>query len=58
MKAKTVFYQKLVNIGHFQHEKFGVEIELEDGENAQVAMDKAKEFINKQINPEEDLTPF
>lgn len=49
MKAKKIIYEKLVNTGNFSHEKFGIEIELDDEDQAQDALNKAKAFIDKQI---------
>ncbi|MEJ2043671.1 MAG: hypothetical protein P8X74_03760 [Reinekea sp.] len=49
MKAKTVIYERLFNTGNFSHEKFSIEIELEDGEKAQDAIDKARELVKRQF---------
>lgn len=50
MKAKEIIYERLVNTGNFSHEKYGIVVELENGETAQVAMDKAREFVDRQIS--------
>ena len=51
MRAKTVFYEKLVNTGNFSHEKYGIEISLDDSDKASDAFKEAKKIIARQINP-------
>lgn len=50
MKAKIVKYERLVNTGNFTHEKYGIEIEIEDGDSAESAIIAAKKFIERQLN--------
>ncbi|MFA5300885.1 MAG: hypothetical protein WC389_22060 [Lutibacter sp.] len=50
MKAKKIYYKKLINLGNFSNEEIGIEIEIEKGETAQDALNKAKEFVEKN-NP-------
>lgn len=52
MKVKSVSFQKLFPTGQFSHEKLGVEIELEENENPDEAMQKARRFVdfNHQVN--------
>ncbi len=44
MKAKSIIYERLYNLGNFSHEKIGIEIELTGDENPSDAIDKAKGF--------------
>lgn len=50
MKAKKIVYERLFNTGNFSHEKFSIEIELEEKEKAQDAIDKARELIRRQYD--------
>lgn len=50
MKAKTVIYQRLYNLGNFAHEKIGIELEVEDGETAKEALIRAKDFCHLNTN--------
>lgn len=53
MKAKKIIYEKLFNLGNYQHEKIGIEIEIEEGEKAKDVLEKAKQFVN-QLDPENE----
>lgn len=44
MKALTVKYERLYNLGDFSHQKIGIELQVEDGEKAQEVLEKAKLF--------------
>ena len=46
MKAKKIIYEKLVNLGNYQHEKIGIEIEIEAGETASEVLAKARLFVD------------
>ena len=46
MKATKIYYKKLFNLGNFQNEEIGVEIEVENGERAVDVLRKAKQFVN------------
>jgi len=50
MKVISIRYDRLVNTGNYNHEKYGIEIQLDDGDKAQDAIDSAKRLINKQID--------
>lgn len=50
MKAKTITYEKLVNKGNYEHEKFGITLELEKGDKAVEVMQKAIDFIHNEIS--------
>ena len=49
MKAKTVKYERLVNTGNFTHEKYGIELYVEEGESASDVMEEAIKFVKRQI---------
>lgn len=44
MKPKSVRYERLYNLGNFDHEKIAIEIEIEDGETASEVFRQAKNF--------------
>jgi len=50
MKAKKIIYERLFNLGNYQHEKIGIEIEIEEGEKAKDVLERAKQFVNG-LNP-------
>jgi len=55
MKIKSVNYQKMFPIGPYLNEKIGIEIELDDTETAESALDLAKmiaEDWHKENNPQ------
>lgn len=45
MKATKVNYEKTFNLGNYQNEVIGIEIEIEQGETAQQAIEMAKKFV-------------
>lgn len=45
MKAKKIYYEKCFNLGNYQNEKIGIEIELEEGEKVQDVLKAAKTFV-------------
>jgi SLT domain-containing protein len=46
MKATKITYKKLFNLGNYQHEEIGIELEIEKGETAAQVLAKAKQFVN------------
>lgn len=46
MKATKIFYKRLFNLGNYQNEEIGIEVEIEDGEKAIDVFQKAKQFIS------------
>ncbi len=52
MKVKTVSYSKVFSLGNYENEKLGVEFELAEGDDVQMAMQKAREFVefNHKLN--------
>ena len=47
MKCTRIYYEKCFNLGNYQNEKIGVEVELAENETAQQALDTAKRFVEK-----------
>ena len=45
MKATKVNYEKTFNLGNYQNEVIGIEIEIEENETAQQAFEMAKRFV-------------
>ena len=50
MKAKRVYYEKCFSLGNFENQKVGIEIEIEKGEFAKMAIDKAMVYVER-YNP-------
>lgn len=53
MKTKSVRYERLVKHSSepFENERYGVEIELQDGDDPQEAMAAARAFVTRQFTP-------
>lgn len=47
MQITTVSYQKTFNIGSYQSEKIGVELSVEAGEDATIALDTARNLVHE-----------
>jgi len=68
MKITTVNYQKTFNLGNYCSEKIGMDIQLDEGDTPELALDIAKTIVHgwhKQNNPglyvevnPEEVTPF
>jgi hypothetical protein len=54
MKAKKIYYKRLFNLGNFQNEEIGIELEVEEGEKANDVLEKAKQFVNNLDPKNED----
>jgi hypothetical protein len=52
MKVTSVNYSKVFSLGNYENEKIGVEIELQEGDNVQIAMQQAKQYVefNHKVN--------
>lgn len=48
MKAKKIYYQKCFNLGNYQNEVVGIELEIEEGEKAVDVLEKAKIFVESR----------
>ncbi len=51
MKATSVKYQKCFNLGNFENEVIGVEIEIEPGEKAEDCLNAARKFVSAKGDP-------
>jgi hypothetical protein len=51
MTVKTVSYSRLFNLGNYEHEKIGVEMEVAEGESIQGVVDQARNYINLIAEP-------
>lgn len=45
MRATKIYYKRLFNLGNYQNEEIGIEIEIQEGEKAIEVLQKAKLFI-------------
>ncbi len=50
MKATKIYYKKLINLGNYENEEIGIEIELEDNVTAKMALDSARIFVENNSN--------
>jgi len=48
MKTKSISYHKVFNLGDYSNEKIGVDLEIEEGDNVQDAVNKARDFVENQ----------
>ena len=46
MKATKIYYKRLFNLGNYQNEEIGIEIEVQEGEKAIDVLQKAKQFVS------------
>ncbi|HRP33529.1 MAG TPA: hypothetical protein PKV73_16650 [Agriterribacter sp.] len=69
MKPDRIIYNKLFPLGQFTNEKIGVEIQLDDGDSPEKALELAKTMVEKfhrennaglylEVNPEYTTTPL
>lgn len=49
MKAKKVVYERLVNRGNYENERFCVEVEVDEGDKVSEAFNLGKKSVNLQI---------
>jgi thioredoxin-like negative regulator of GroEL len=54
MKCTRIYYEKCFNLGNYQNEKIGVEIELAEDESATKALEAAKKFVESH-NPKASM---
>lgn len=47
MKAITIHYEKCFALGNYEHEKIGIELEVEQGERAEAVLKAAKRFVHE-----------
>ena len=48
MKATKIYYQKCFNLGNYENEVIGIELEIEQGEKASGVLEKARYFANSK----------
>lgn len=58
MKATKIYYKKLFNLGNYQHEEIGIELEIEPGEKAEDVFNKAKLFIDSKSMSNEFISEY
>lgn len=49
MRPVTIRYERLKNSGNFEHEKVAIEVLVEEGETATMALERAKKFVEKAL---------
>lgn len=51
MKAITITYQRVFNLGNYESERIEITLQVEEGETAQQVLDAAKRFVLRQLPP-------
>jgi hypothetical protein len=51
MRATKILYERVHNLGNYENERVGIEIELDEGEKADEALRLARIFVNRGLNP-------
>jgi hypothetical protein len=51
VRATTVTYERVHNLGNFENERVGIEIQLDEGEKADEALRLARVFVNRGLRP-------
>ena len=49
MKPTNIKYERLCNTGNYEHERYVIEVEVEEGDTATACLKKAKECVNRLI---------
>lgn len=52
MKTQSIVYNKTFSLGNYENEKIGVTIEIQEGDDVNKAIQKAREFVefNHKLN--------
>lgn len=52
MKTTKISYSKVFSLGNYENEKLGVEIEIQEGDDVQKAIQQARQFVeyNHKLN--------
>lgn len=58
MKATKIYYKKLINLGNYQNEEIGIELEIEEGEKAIDVLEKAILFVEKNNKKSQILEKY
>lgn len=56
MRATKVLYERVHNLGNYENERIGIEIQLDEGEKADEALRLARVFVNRGLRPVMDET--
>ena len=48
MRATKIYYQKCFNLGNYQNEVVGIELEIGEDEKAADVLEKAKQFVESK----------
>jgi hypothetical protein len=51
MKALTITYQRVFNLGNYESERIEITLQIEEGETAQQVLDAARKFVARQVAP-------
>jgi hypothetical protein len=57
MKALTITYQRVFNLGNYESERIEITLQVEEGETAQQVLDAAKRFVARQAAPPKSGEP-
>lgn len=57
MKVSLVKYEQIRNLGNYENQKVGVEIEVNDGESPEAAMEQARAIVMAALYPEWQSKP-
>ena len=60
MKATKITYQRCFNLGNYENEVIGVEVEIEEGERFKDVFENAKKCVEKMSKKQihKDVTPL
>lgn len=60
MKATKITYQRCFNLGDYENEVIGVEVEIEEGEKFKDALDNARKCVEKMSKKpvHKEVTPL
>jgi hypothetical protein len=57
MRVSLVKYEQIRNLGNYENQKVGVEIEVNDGESPAAAMEQARAIVMAALYPERQSKP-
>ena len=49
MRATLIHYERVRNLGNYENERIGIDIQLEEGEKAEEALRLARLFVNRHM---------
>jgi hypothetical protein len=49
VKALSIKYERVVNLGNYESERIAIELAIEKGDTAEAALSAAKRFVSKHI---------